>query len=110
LGKPTLNKGLFFCTTLILFGVLDLATTIIGVTHFGACEANPLLSGIITNSPMMFSAIKLFTAITVGLMFYKASSINGGAANHFLQLSYSFSMIFMTYVVANNVLVVAKLA
>ncbi len=105
-----LNKGLFFCTTLILFGLLDLATTIIGVTYSGAVESNPLLSGIITNSPMMFSAIKLFTAVIVGLMFYKASSINGGATNHFLQFSYSFSMIFMTYVVANNVLVVAKLA
>jgi hypothetical protein len=105
-----LKKELVLCSILILLGLLDLATTVIGTTYLGAVESNPLLSGIATTSPFIFSGLKLFAIIAIGLMFYKASIINGGAANRFLQFSYSFSLIFMTYVVTNNLLVVAKLS
>jgi len=109
-GRTTLKKGLFFCLTLVLFGLLDLATTLVGTTCFGADEANPILAGIITASPLVFGGVKLLATIAIGFMFYKAGKIDDGITNRFLQFSFSFSLIFMTYVVTNNLLVVAKLA
>ena len=105
-----LKKGLFFCLTLVLFGLLDLVTTLVGVTCFGAAEANPLLAGITMASPLAFGGIKLCAIILIGFMFYKAGRVDGAMTNRFLQLSYSFSLVFLTYVVTNNVIVVAKLA
>lgn len=104
-----MNKGLFFCLTLVLFGLLDLATTLVGITCFGAVESNPLLSGITRASPLVFSIVKLLAIAAIGFMFYRAGSVGGGM-NRFVQFSYLSSMIFMTYVVANNILVVAKFA
>ena len=109
LEELILKKELLFCSILVLLGLLDLATTVIGTTFFGAVESNPLLAGIATTSPLIFSGLKLFAIIAIGLMFYKAGSMHGGATNRFLQFSYSFSLIFMTYVVTNNLLVIAKI-
>jgi hypothetical protein len=103
------NKGLFFCLTLVLFGLLDLATTVVGITCCGAVESNPLLSGITMASPLVFSIVKLLAITAIGFMFYRAGSLTGGM-NRFIQFSYLFSMIFMTYVVTNNVLILAKFA
>lgn len=95
---------------LVVFGLLDLVTTVVGVTCFGAVEANPLLSGITMASPLVFGGIKLLAIVAIGLMFYKAGSAVGvGLNGRFLQFSYSLSLVFMTYVVTNNCLVVAHL-
>jgi hypothetical protein len=95
---------------LVVFGLLDLVTTVVGVTCFGAVEANPLLSGITKASPLVFSGIKLLAIIAIGLTFYKAgSALSVGLNGRFLQFSYSLSLVFMTYVVTNNCLVVAHL-
>ncbi len=104
-----MNKGFFFFYTLVLLGLVDLGTTLIGITYFGANESNPLIAGVTNSSPLLFAGLKLLTTFTIGLMFYKAGTTNGYAANKFLQLSYSFSMIFMTYVVANNLFVIGRL-
>ncbi len=105
-----MKTGLFFGFTLAIFGLLDLATTVIGVACFGAVEANPLLSSVTMASPLIFGGVKLFAITAVGLMFYKAGSMAGvGLNGRFLQLSYAFSLVFMTYVVTNNLLVVAHL-
>jgi hypothetical protein len=106
-----MKTGLFFCLTLVVFGLLDLVTTVLGLTCFGAVEANPLLSGIAMASPMIFSAIKLFAIVAVGFTFYKAGNMVGvGQNGRFIQLSYASSLVFMTYVVTNNFLVVAHLS
>ncbi len=104
-----MNRGIFFFCILVLLGLLDLGTTIIGVTFFGATESNPLIAGVTNSSPLLFAGLKLLTILVVGLLFYKAGTTNGNATNKFLQLSYSFSLIFMTYVGANNLLVIGRL-
>jgi Domain of unknown function (DUF5658) len=104
-----LKKGLFFCILLILLGILDLATTVIGTTCFGATEINPLFAGITAASPLMFSSLKLLAIAAIGSIFYKAGSINCPATNRLVQFSYSFALIFMTFVVTNNLIVIAKI-
>jgi hypothetical protein len=108
--EQKLKKGLFFCLTLVLFGLLDLGTTLVGVTCFGAVEANPVLASIAVANPLVFSGIKLLAVILIGFMFYRAGKVEEAVGNRFLQLSYSFSLVFLTFVVTNNLIVVAKLA
>ena len=105
-----MKTGLVLCLTLVLFGILDLATTVVGITYFGAVEANPLFSGIAMASPLVFSGVKLLSVTAIGFMFYRAGSVDAGMTNRFLQFTYSLSLIFMTYVVTNNCLVVAHLS
>ena len=95
---------------MVLFGLLDLATTLVGVTYFGAVEANPLLAGLTVASPLVFSALKLSAVFLIGALFYKSDNVVGGAGNRLLHLSYSFSLVFLTTVVTNNLLVFARLA
>jgi len=110
-----LKKGPFFCLTLVLFGLLDLATTLVGVTCFGAVEGNPLLASITATNPLVFSGIKLLAVTLTGFMFCRAgnaeeaSRSNLQLGNRFLQFTYSFSLVFLTTVVTNNLIVVAKL-
>ena len=56
-------------------GSLDWLTTTIGIAYFGAVEGNPFMAQVISNSLFTYTAIKLFTTIIVGLIFYKAEKI-----------------------------------
>ena len=56
-------------------GSLDWLTTVIGITYFGAIEANPFMAQLTSSSLLLYSMIKLFTTIVVGFIFYKAEKI-----------------------------------
>jgi hypothetical protein len=109
-----LKKGLLFCVTLVSLGLLDLTTTLLGTTYCGASEANPVLAGITMATPWTFVCIKLLGITFTGLMFYKigdaqVSGISPRSGVHFIQLTYSFALVFLTVVVTNNLLIVASL-
>jgi hypothetical protein len=112
--EQMLKKRVFFCITLVLFGLLDLATTLMGI-NFGAVEANPLLASIAAGSPLMFSIIKLLAVSATGFIFYRAGNVKEASrsspqlGNRVLQLSYSFILVFLTIAVTNNLIVVANL-
>jgi hypothetical protein len=104
-----LKKGRVFCLMLVMLGLADLITTLVGVKVFGATEANPLLSSITAN-PLLFSGIKLLAVSLIGVLFYRVGDVEEASSNRVLQLSYSISLVFLTTVITNNLLVVAKLA
>ncbi len=58
---------------LVLAGSMDWLTTIIGLTYFGAIEANPFIANIASQSLPLFTGIKLCTTFIVGLLFYQAN-------------------------------------
>ena len=58
---------------LVLAGSMDWLTTVIGLTYFGAIEANPFIAGVASQSLPLFTAIKLCTTFVVGLIFYQAN-------------------------------------
>jgi hypothetical protein len=66
-----LKKELVLCLFLVAMGILDLVTTVLGVLYFGAVEINPLFAGIANSNILVFSGIKLATAVLVGFLFYK---------------------------------------
>ena len=109
-----MKKWTLFCLLLIFCGLLDCATTIVGIVWFGATEGNPLFATLAETNLFAFSGIKLVAAVFVGVLFYKAGSvgeIEGSSVQvgaRFLQVAYSLSLLTMLTVVTNNVLVVAQ--
>jgi hypothetical protein len=109
------KKWLIFCLVLVVFGFLDLVTTIVGITYFGATEKNPMLASITETNLLAFSGIKLAVVTLTGILFYKAGRLEKDPGcklqigSRFLQLTYSLSLLMLAAVVTNNVMVVAKL-
>jgi hypothetical protein len=110
------KKALFFCTTIILIGTLDLLTTIVGIVFFGATENNPLLANFTQTNMLLFSALKL-TAVTItGLLFYKAetktklSNEISPSLKKLVNSGYIICLFALSAVVLNNFSVIAQLA
>ncbi len=100
---------------LVMFGLLDLLTSVIGITCFGAAEKNPLLNSVTETNMIAFSSMKLAAVTLVGILFYKAGKTQKITGNgiriesHFLNLAYSLSLFTLITAVTNNIVVVAKL-
>ena len=103
------------CIILTSLGLADLITTIVGVTYFGAVEANPLFAGLTQTNLPAFAAIKLATVLLIGYLFYRASQIEGTPQagfqleKRFLQSGYVISLTVLTAVVTNNIIAVVAL-
>jgi len=102
------------CLVLILLGFIDWLTTVLGVLYFGAMEINPLFAGIIDSNILVYSGIKLSTAILIGFLFYKGYAIektpeiNSHLGKLFIESGYFASLMALTVVVANNIIAVAR--
>jgi hypothetical protein len=108
--KSELVWGVF----IVLMGVLDWMTTILGVFYFGATEANPLIAGVAQKSVPVFSVIKLSAVLIVGFLFYNAkkrlkNTSTTLVARSFLSSGYLLSLMALTIVVSNNVICLAQM-
>jgi hypothetical protein len=102
------------CSVLILLGVVDLLTTVVGVTGKGVIEANPIFAALTQTNILGFIGIKILTVIFTGFMFLGASKMAKAPSSNFVgkyfMTSASIASCFvMTAVVANNVLVLFKI-
>jgi hypothetical protein len=110
-----MKRWSMFCIMLVMFGVLDLLTSVFGIGLFGATEKNTFLTTVTGMNLAAFCSIKLAAVIGVGIIFYKAGKIQQFAGtgirvqSHFLHLAYSLSLFALVTAVTNNVLVVARL-
>jgi hypothetical protein len=100
---------------LIVFGMLDLLTSVIGIACFGATEKNPLLTSVTETNIAAFSCLKLAAVTIVGILFFKVGTLLAIAGNrlgvesHILHIAYSLSLFTLVTAVTNNMVVVAKL-
>ena len=114
-GRSTFRKALVLGTILILLGVIDWLTTLLGVHYLGAAELNPLFASMVNSNILAYSGIKLAAAVLVGFLFYKGYVIEkaAGISSHlgkvFLETGYLTSLMFLTFVVANNALAIVSL-
>lgn len=102
--------------SLILMGSIDWLTTVIGIVYFGAIEGNPLLADITQTSLPLFTLIKLFTTVIVGLLFYNAEKtllkISDKSTRSFkyariiLRAAYVAATAILLFAVLNNLIVV----
>jgi hypothetical protein len=114
LKYPINNKALF-CFPVILIGFLDLATTVIGVTFYGAREVNPLFSGLTETNILIFIGIKSSAVFLTGFLFYEGASIakispSGSRLGiRFLEIGYFVSLTLLTFIVTNNIFTIFQL-
>jgi hypothetical protein len=94
-------------------GFLDWLTTVLGVVCLGAVELNPLFAGIINSNILVFSCIKLSTAVIIGFLFYKgiekASGINSHLGKLCVGSGYFASITALTVAAANNIATIVSL-
>jgi hypothetical protein len=101
------------CSSLILLGVADLLTTVVGVTGKGAIEVNPIFATLTQTNILAFMGLKILTVLFTGFMFLGAGRIAKASSNfignYFITSASTASCLIMTAVVANNVLVLLKI-
>ena len=103
---------------LVIAGTMDLLTTIIGITFFGAVESNPFIASIAGASLPAFTVIKIATTACLGLLFYKGEQvlleIQNKASRSFkctcvmLKGACLAATGFLLFAVVNNLIVVAN--
>lgn len=108
------------CLSLILMGSMDWLTTIVGIAYFGAVESNPFLAEITRTSLPAFTAIKLFTTVIIGLLFYNAEKMllrvedRSSRAFQFTRVilrgAYLTATLLLLSAVVNNLIVVVSAA
>ncbi len=107
-----LNKKRVFFSVVIILGILDWLTTVIGIFFCGATEANPLLSGLTQSSMLLFSVVKFSALLLGGFAFYKASAISESATGdwQFPQKitfgAYSLTSLILAAVVTSNMITI----
>jgi hypothetical protein len=99
-------------------GSLDWITSIMGILYVGAAEANPFLTDIARTNLPAFTAIKLFTTVLVGFLFYKSEKNlirtqsktpqNFRYTRLLIRGAYIAATTFLLIAVLNNLLVLAK--
>ncbi len=110
-----MRRWTMFCIVLVVFGLLDLLTSVVGITCFGASENNPVLASVTGSNIITFSILKLAAIASIGFLFYKAGNVQTGSDRRtridslVLHLAYSLSLFTLITVVTNNVFVVARL-
>ena len=98
-----------------LLGYLDWLTTVVGLLFCGGTELNPVLSGLTKSSMLIFSATKLTAVALAGFAAYKAVDITAHSKNKFRLSSkfvnggVSLTVLALTIVVINNMMVVFKI-
>ena len=100
---------------LVLMGLIDCFTTIIGVMYSGAKELNPFLAGIVSTNIGAFLVVKIAATMLIACTYILANRIllkNPNKASKsfkysskFLKVAYFGILVFMIIVVANNMLV-----
>jgi hypothetical protein len=111
------KKELLFLSGIIILGLLDWLTTVIGVLFFGGTEINPLLSGLTRSSMVLFSAAKIAAVVLGGILFYKAIAISKltqttegwNFTGRFLDGGCMLTLLILVGTVANNATAILSL-
>jgi len=103
------------CSVLVLLGVADLLTTVVGITGKGAVEANPIFAALTQSNIFAFIGIKSLTVAFTGFMFLGATKIvqapsSNFMGKYFMTATSIVSCLAMSGVVTNNLLVLVKIS
>jgi hypothetical protein len=103
------------CSALVLLGIADLLTTVVGINAKGAVEANPLFASLTQTNILTFVGIKILTIAITGFLFIGSTRIaqaqNSNFLGRYFMTSASIASCFvMTAVVGNNLLILLKAA
>ncbi len=105
---------------LVLLGSMDCLTTLLGTLYFGARELNPFIAALLSTSISAFVFVKLGVTICVAIVFVLAERALARIANRtersfrvassMLRMAYVGVIVFLIFVVINNVAVLVGAA
>jgi hypothetical protein len=104
------KENLFFVTILVL-GILDWLTTIVGVAFFDASEQNLILANLVHTNLFIFSMLKLSTVLIVALCIFKGTNlckyaVGRGCTKMIFNMCYLITATSLLTVVSNNLLAI----
>lgn len=113
-----MQKKEFIPSLLILvMGLIDCLTTIIGVVYSGAKELNPFMAGIVSTNVGAFLVIKITATVFISLTYIFSKHLimqlpkNGKTFSYsskMLKFAYGGLIAFLAITVANNLLILIK--
>jgi membrane protein DedA with SNARE-associated domain len=113
-----LTKGLVPSLILIILGTIDCLTTVIGVVYSGAKELNPVMAGLASTNVGAFLVVKIVGTVLIASTYVLANKALIKTPNKdsksfeysckVVKFAYGGIMIFMTIVVANNLLILLR--
>jgi hypothetical protein len=96
-------------------GTMDCVTTVLGVSFFGATEANPILVGVVNSNTAIFTILKLTATFCIAgtYIFAKRTldrTVNQNTpsyrySNLFVKAAYAGIVLFMLAVLINNLFI-----
>ncbi len=100
---------------LLIMGTMDCVTTVLGVSFFGATEANPILVDVVNYNAAIFTVLKLTATFCIAGTYILAKrtldrTVNQNTpsyrcSNLFVKAAYAGIVFFMLAVLVNNFLV-----
>jgi hypothetical protein len=103
---------------LVFMGSMDCLTTVVGTLYFGTQELNPLISELVSTNIAGFVVLKLAVTVSVGIIFVLAErtllrSVDKDdrsfkVAHKTLRFAYIGIILFLSFVVLNNIIVLLK--
>ena len=113
-----IKKGAIPSLLIVLMGLMDCVTTVIGVVYAGAKELNPAMAVIVNSNVSVFLVVKIGATVLIALSYIFAKKIlihipnqNGKALTYSvkgLTVAYAGIIGFLTLAVANNLLILIK--
>jgi membrane protein DedA with SNARE-associated domain len=113
-----LRKEMIPTCLIIIMGVIDCVTTVIGVLYSGDRELNPIMAGILSTNIGFFMFIKLAATMFAAASYILARRIlmrmpdkTGKSFTysfHIFQVAYAALIAFLFIVIANNVLILIR--
>jgi Domain of unknown function (DUF5658) len=100
---------------IILLGSIDCATTVIGVTYFGAAELNPILTGLVSTNIVAFLVLKISASFLIGFTYILAKRILNKTmdkttkafkySSRLMKGAYAGLTILLTITIINNLII-----
>jgi hypothetical protein len=97
-------------------GAMDCLTTVVGTVYFGTQELNPFIATLLNFNLPVFVVVKLVVTVCVGVIFVLAEKTllsteetnkrSFKIAQSTLLISYIGVVLFLAFIVVNNILVI----
>lgn len=112
-----LKKEFIPSLLILVMGVIDCLTTVVGVAYSGARELNPFMAGIVSTNVGAFLVIKIAATIFIAATYVFSRQLimhlpkNGKTFSYsckMLKFAYGGLIAFLAITVANNLLILIK--
>ena len=112
------NIGVIPSFIIVLTGIVDAITTVIGTLYYGATELNPLLSGLVSTNIPAFLVLKIVASVLIGATYILVKRIMNQTENKnsksfkfgnmFMKITYTSLIGFLIIVTINNLLILLR--